>query len=266
MVDPKSATVQRSRIMQTILSYSNHKLDSECYLGKTRANLVPKIVPIYRIASLSAPKSLALAATEKGLIAIVPKPDNSSLWAFTELYLSDSSPVDVEAENLVSRKRSTIWTIQGLLPKTRYYAVARYVDTYGRNTDETVEVSRETLKFSTPFEDMQPADTDPGTLAFQTEGGKVKVYNNGIIEAVDGIFSGELTAAYGSVGSFRSVQLTTAPIQLPTGSTYDEIVTEFASSGITVPPLTSGTGPYYDYYGLITYNSVSYEKLDFNQR
>ena len=263
VVDPKSATVQRSRIMQIILSYENDKLDTECYLGKTRANLVPKIVPIYRKASLSAPKSLALAATEKGLIAIVPKPDNSSLWAFTELYLSDSSPVDVEAENLVSRKRSTIWTMQGLLPKTRYYAVARYVDTYGRNTDETVEVSRETLKFSTPFEDMQPADTDPGTLAFQTEGGKVKVYNNGIIEAVDGIFSGELTAAYGSVGSFRSVQLTTAPIQLPTGSTYDEIVTEFASSGITVPPLTSGTGPYYDYYGLITYNSVSYEKIRF---
>ena len=195
VVDPKSATVQRSRIMQTILSYSNHKLDSECYLGKTRANLVPKIVPIYRKASLLPPKSLALAQIEKGLIASIQTPDNSSLWAVTELYASTVTPVTIEAANLIARKRATNFTMEGLLPKTRYYAVARYVDTYGRTTEASVEVSLETLKFSTPFEDMQPADSDPGTLAFQTNGGNVKIYNSGIIDAIDGIYRGSLVVA-----------------------------------------------------------------------
>ena len=195
VVDPKSATVQRSRIMQIILSYENDKLDTECYLGKTRANLVPKYTPDYRRASLLPPKSLALAQIEKGLIASIQTPDNSSLWAVTELYASTVTPVTIEAANLIARKRATNFTMEGLLPKTRYYAVARYVDTYGRTTEASVEVSLETLKFSTPFEDMQPADSDPGTLAFQTNGGNVKIYNSGIIDAIDGIYRGSLVVA-----------------------------------------------------------------------
>ena len=203
VVDPKSSLVTRSRIMETRLAYSGDKLTSDCYLGKTRANLVPSVPPIYRIATLSAPISLVLAATEKGLVAIVPKPPNSSLWALTELYVKTATGVTAIAELLVARKRATTFQLQGLLPKTRYYLKARYVDTYGRNTDLSVEVTRETLKFSTPFEDMQPADTDPATLAFQTENGNFKVFNDGSIEAENGIFSGKVSA--GSLIPFTNI-------------------------------------------------------------
>ena len=195
VADPKSGTVQRSRIMEHRLTFSNNELGSECYLGKTRANMTPKTVQIYRKSGLIAPKSVAIAAVSKGLIIIIPKPENSSLWALTELYLKTSTGVTAIAENLVARKRATLFNIQGLLPKTRYYARARYTDSYGRTTDLGIEASMETLKFSTPFEDMQPGDADPATLAFQTEGGKVKIFNNGTIEAVDGLFSGTITGS-----------------------------------------------------------------------
>ena len=201
VVDPKSAVVTRSRIMETHIAYSGHKLDLECYLGKTRANLIPVVAPRYRSSTLAPPKSLALAATEKGLIAIVPKPNNTSLWAFTEVYLSNTLGVTAIAEKLIARERATNFTIQGLLPLTRYYAIARYVDTYGRHTDVTVKISRETLKYSTPFEDAQPVDTDPDTVGYQTEGGKVKIYNNGTIEAVDGIWKGSI-----AIGQIETVE------------------------------------------------------------
>ena len=217
VVDPKSATVQRSRIMQIILSYENDKLDTECYLGKTRANLVPKIVPIYRIASLSAPKSLALAATEKGLIAIVPKPDNSSLWAFTELYVKTSTGVTAIAENLVAKKRSTSFQLQGLLPKTRYYAKARYIDIYGRSTALTVEVTMETLKFSTPFEVSVLAGVE-----FENASKNVQILNNGTIKAINGEFVGTL-----KTGENASL---TARVAIRD------------ASGITVPIAFTGTG------------------------
>ncbi len=212
VADPKSGTVQRSRIMEHRLSLGNNELTSECYLGKTRANLVPARTPIYRETSLTAPKSVAITAADKGLIIIVPKPLNSSLWAYTELYMNTSTSVTAIAENLKAKQRSTLFNIQGLLPKTTYYVRARYVDVYGAATSLSTETSLDTLKFSTPFEDMQPGDSDPDTLAFQTEGGKVKIFNNGTIEAVDGNFSGVLNSAGGIFnGYIQTPAITSEP-------------------------------------------------------
>jgi len=46
---------------------------------------------------------------------------------------------------------------------------------------------------------MQPGDANPKTLAFATEGGNVKIYNDGTINGVNGVYSGNLTTGPGSV-------------------------------------------------------------------
>ncbi len=148
VVDPNSGTVLRSRIMEEHRGYSGDTLSVECYLGKTRADLVARHVPVYRLPGLPKPKAVALYAIEKGIGATIPRPESANLWAYTELYISDSPGVDIIAENLVAKKRATRFEVTGLLSETRYYFKARYIDIYGRYTAATSEFSLITLKFS----------------------------------------------------------------------------------------------------------------------
>lgn len=126
IVNPILKTMLDSRILEEKRSGSSSGIQVTLYLNKARDVLVSRVPKATAIPSLSSPISISARATPSAVVISVPSSNERHRWLETQIFMSETSPVTLEAP--IKSERNSSFSITGLDSGKRYYFVARYVD------------------------------------------------------------------------------------------------------------------------------------------
>ena len=142
VADPETGIVTTTRIMAEAREYNEQGLSVHLELGKAGFILAEAISGEKRVAKPLDPLQPS-GVYARGVIAglvvgcAVPKID----WAYTECHLSTASGFSPSSSTLRTSGRQNRFDIMELTPGVRYYAKLVHVDSDGRRSDPSQEVS-----------------------------------------------------------------------------------------------------------------------------
>jgi len=142
VADPETGIVTTTRIMAESREYGENGLAVNLELGKADSKLAEAISGEKRVAKPLDPLQ-PTGVYARGVIAglvvgcAVPKID----WAYTECHLSTASGFTPSSSTLRTSGRQNRFDIMELTPGVRYYAKLVHVDSTGRRSEPSQEVS-----------------------------------------------------------------------------------------------------------------------------
>jgi len=161
VADPDTGIITTTRIMTESREYSAGGLTVRLDLGRARLNLqsvldgrgrLPKPVdPL-------TPVGVYARGVYKGLVVGCSAPKLAN-WSVTECHISTAKGFEPGSATLVDSGKRTRFDVPNLAPGVRYYARLIHVDTDGRRSEPSREVSAVTQYIRTEDLDQAPPDT-----------------------------------------------------------------------------------------------------------
>lgn len=139
IVDPVVGTINDARILEEKRSGTTNGIKVILYLNKMRDTLSVRVTKPVEKRFMTAPLAITVKPEVNAVNVIVPAPNDKIRWGVTEIFMSETSPV--QEDTPIKSSRDTTFLVRGLDPSKRYYFKARYVDIAQNSTGFSREVS-----------------------------------------------------------------------------------------------------------------------------